>query len=257
MRRNLVAPVVVSMALAAGCGGTRWDARGPAPTVASAQAAAASRQVRKHPSKVKPKATPTTAPKHKLPAAEVTPRPTAPKHPTTPPTTNAHAPSATIAPTVQSAANGLTWVAYTDASGVTLLHPTTWTVQAGRLGPLVVSIDGHGLDAAGYRRNINMLEQPLADGLTPADYERATVKRIAQTGGTIDDRRAATLSGAGGRQMIWHIDKAGTSQRFLTVWVVRGRVAFVVTYASDQRNFATPLVDVRRLISSIRLPPIS
>ncbi len=256
MRRNLTAPVVVVLALAAGCGGTRWEARGPEPTLAPAGKAVAPKQVQKPAARVKPKAkaTPTTASEHGQPVSHATPHATAP---TTPPATSTHASPPTIDPTEHGAANGLTWVAYTDVSGVTLLHPTTWTVQAGQLGPLVVSIDGNGLDASGYRRNINMLEQPLADGLTAADYERATATRVAQTGGAIDDTRTATLSGAAGREMIWHVTKGGTSQRFLTVWVIRAGVAFVVTYSSDQHNFATPLVDVRRLIASIHLPPVS
>jgi hypothetical protein len=35
---------------------------------------------------------------------------------------------------------------------------------------VVISIDAGGTDAGGFRRTVNLLEQPLADGLTGTDY---------------------------------------------------------------------------------------
>ena len=48
------------------------------------------------------------------------------------------------------------------------------------LGPVVVSIDGRAPTPAGFRRTVNVLEQPLADGLTAADYLRYTLAQITR-----------------------------------------------------------------------------
>lgn len=146
------------------------------------------------------------------------------------------------------------WLPYYDPSGVALQHPAAWTVQPGELGPLVVSLDGSGLDSAGFRRSVNVLEQPLTSGVTSADYRRISLKQIADTGGIVDDDRAAVLGRIPGRQVIWHVTKGGARTAYLSIWAIKGQVAYLVTYSSDQHNFATPLLDVRRMIASIALP---
>ncbi len=145
-------------------------------------------------------------------------------------------------------------MSFRDPSGITLQRPASWTVQTGAVGPLVVSIDGASVDGAGFRRNVNVLQQPLAAGLTTDAYLHLRLGQIAQTGGTVDDNRATTLGGLAARAVTWHVTKAADTHRFLSVWALRGSVAFALTYSSDARNFATPLPDVRRLVASIRLP---
>jgi hypothetical protein len=275
MKRTLGAPIVLGLVLtislamaAAGGGTTKWssaisppgkEAAGPVPAApaptsptkraarATSRTTAPARTASKHPratTVAKPKATPSP--------------------PTTPANTSASAAadasvneagalsgtgSATLPVAVRAG-----WLPYYDPSGVALQHPAAWTVQPGELGPLVVSIDGAGLDTAGFRRNVNVLEQPLTTGVTAADYRRISLKQIAGAGGVVDDDRAAVLGRLAGRQVIWHVSRAGTRTAYLSIWAIKGRVAYLVTYSSDQHNFATPLLDVRRLIASITLP---
>ncbi len=149
----------------------------------------------------------------------------------------------------------LQWVEYNDPSGVALSHPRSWTVHATLVGPVVISIDGNGTDAGGFRRTVNLLEQPLADGLTASDHLNYTLAQISQSGGVVESNTAITLDGVAGHATTWHTSAGAVPKRLLSVWAVRGQLAFLVTYSADANNFATPLVDVKRLIASIRLPP--
>jgi hypothetical protein len=120
---------------------------------------------------------------------------------------------------------------------------------------VVISIDAGGTDAGGFRRTVNLLEQPLADGLTGTDYLNYSLAQIADSGGVVENSTAITLDGVVGRATTWHRAQGAVTHRFLSVSAVRGQLAFLVTYASDAAHFATPLADVKRLIASIRLPP--
>jgi hypothetical protein len=146
------------------------------------------------------------------------------------------------------------WVAYRDPTGLTLQHPPAWTIQPGQLGPVIVFIDRRE-DAAGVRRNINVLSQALPTGMTAAQYLRLSMAQVAQVGGKLDDTRETDLSGFAARRVIWHLSKNGLTIRFLSVWTVRARYAYIVTYTSDDAGFDAPISDVNRLIASIRLPP--
>jgi hypothetical protein len=260
MRRNLTAPLVLGLVALAGCGGaTKWSSAvapptkalarpGPAPAVASKADPTTARRI-----------SPTPAHKRTAPAPGSKKKVKEPGTPTRPGVSaaangavnesGAVSRTSTLPATVRAG-----WLPYYDPSGIALQHPAAWTVQPGGLGPMVVSIDGVGVDKAGFRRNINVLEQPLTDGLTAADYERASVKQIIETGGIVDNDRAAVLGGATGRQVIWHVTKAAKTTGFLSVWAVKGQLGYLVTYSSDQHNFATPLLDVRRVIASMILP---
>jgi hypothetical protein len=151
----------------------------------------------------------------------------------------------------------LEWVVYRDPSGVALSHPRSWTIHTTSVGPVVISIDGAGTDAGGFRRTVNLLEQPLADGLTATDYLNYTLAQIADSGGVVENSTAITLDGVVGRATTWHTAHGAATDRFLSVSAVRGQLAFLVTYSSDAGHFAAPLADVKRLIASIRLPPTS
>ncbi len=262
--RAFAAPVVLALALAAGCGGTNFsssaDAKpgAPAPTGAVDPASGHPRNATARPTK---KSAPAKRP------AVTAPRPSPPSTtaavtgPENPPTTAPNGGTVSIAgidPGIASVGDGkLEWVVYNDASGVALSHPRSWTVQATPVGPIVISIDGRGTDPGGFRRTVNLLEQPLADGLTATDYLNYTLAQISESGGVIENSTGITLDGVAGRATTWHTAHGAITQRFLSVWAVRGQVAFLATYSSDAVHFGTSLADVKRLIASIRLPPVS
>jgi len=185
MRRKVWSSLAICVALAGGCGGTKWSAG----------------------------STPTTNPK-RLPRG---------------------------------------WAVYTDPSGITLQHPTAWTTQSGRLSPLLVFID-RAADSGGFRRNINVLVQPVSPGFTLAEYLRVRRQELSSSGGTLEEDRAATLGRLAGHEVIWRLSRSGKTIRFLSVWTLRRGKAYLLTYASDDANFSAPLGDVRRLIASVRLP---
>jgi hypothetical protein len=263
MRHAFAAAVFVALALA-GCGGTNWSTGAPPPTARTHGA----------PTRTATEVAPTTvsvspkghAPQRQPPAT--TPATAKATTPTAPLEAPPSAPTPTSAPgdgsvsisgldpaiTSVGAAN-LEWVEYDDPSGVALSHPRSWTIHTASVGPVVISIDGDAPDSAGFRRTVNLLEQPLADGLTAADYLDYTRAQIAASGGVVESSTTIELDGVAGHATTWHTSRG--AHRFLSVWAVRGQLAFLVTYSSDTRNFATPLVDVKRLIASIRLPPRS
>ena len=146
------------------------------------------------------------------------------------------------------------WVSYRDSSGVTLQHPSEWTAEPSALGPLYVFVD-RGADSGGFRRNINVFAQHIPPGTSDADYSRISVTQIQAASGTIEESSDTRLSGFGAHEIIWHVGKSGLNLRFLSVWSVRGRTAYIVTYSSDSGNFQSALAEVRRLITTIRLPP--
>jgi len=145
------------------------------------------------------------------------------------------------------------WVSYRDSSGLTLQHPPEWTTQASQLGPFYVFVDSRA-DSGGFRRNVNVFEQPLPAGTTDSAYLRISVTGIETENGKIEEQSAATLSGLTAHELIWHVAKSGLNLRFLSLWAVRGRTAYIVTYTSDVGNFRSALADVRRLIHTIHLP---
>jgi hypothetical protein len=262
MRHAFAAAVVLALALA-GCGGTNWSSGAPAPTTGTHGGAT------RTPTKAARTTVPVSAKGHtpgKKPPAS-TPATAPATTPTTPLTAAQSTPTPTTAPgdgsvsisgidpaiTSVGVAN-LEWVEYNDPSGVALSHPRSWTIHSASVGPVVISIDGDAPDSGGFRRTVNLLEQPLADGLTAADYLTYTLAQIAASGGVVESSAPIKLDGVAGHATTWHTS-GGVAHRFLSVWAVRGQLAFLVTYSSDTRNFATPLVDVKRLIASIRLPP--
>ncbi len=251
----------------AGCGGTNWSSRATPPTtVQSAKTADAASKPKPKPTSEATNAKPTapTPSKSVAPSTAKTTPSTAPRS-TTGATTPASTPTTTstggsvgvsgVETGETPIGNATEWVEYDDPSGVSLVHPRAWTIRSSSAGPVVVSIDGSRTDAAGFRRTVNLLQQPLADGLTASDYLRYTLGQISETGGVVEQNRATTLGGVAGRELVWHATEGGVTHRFLSVWAVRAHLAFLVTYSSDSSGFAKPLPDVRRLVSSIRLPP--
>jgi hypothetical protein len=146
------------------------------------------------------------------------------------------------------------WVGYRDSSGLTLQHPPAWTTQPSQLGPVYVFVDPSP-DSGGFRRNINIFEQPLPAGTSDRDYLRISVAQIQTANGKVQENSPATLSGFGAHEVIWRLSKSGLNLRFLSLWTVRGRTAYIVTYSADDGNFDSALSDVRRLITTIHLPP--
>jgi hypothetical protein len=144
------------------------------------------------------------------------------------------------------------WVAYRDPSGLTLRHPPKWTTQPSQLGPVYIFIDPAGLGV--FRRNINILSEPLPAATSATAYLQLSLSEVAQAGGQVEDSRATLLGGLVGRQLTWHVTKNGTTIRFLSVWTLRNQAAYIVTYTADDAGFDAPIADVRRLIASIRLP---
>jgi hypothetical protein len=158
-------------------------------------------------------------------------------------------PTKSAAPAAGSAQG---WVSYRDPSGVTLQHPPEWTTKPSQLGPMYIFVDPAGLGS--FRRNINIVSQPVPAEMTPSEYLRLSLSQIAQLGGKIEDSRSALLGGLAARQMTWHLSKNGITVRFLSVWTLRSKAAYIVTYAADDAGFDAPIADVRRLIASVRLP---
>jgi hypothetical protein len=145
------------------------------------------------------------------------------------------------------------WVGYRDASGLTLQHPPEWTTQPSQLGPFYVFIDSRA-DSGGFRRNINVFAQPLPPGTTASEYLRISVQQIETANGAIEENSATQLSGLGAHEVVWRVRSGNVALRFLSVWTVRGRTAYIVTYTSDPGNFQSALADVRRVIGTIHLP---
>lgn len=145
------------------------------------------------------------------------------------------------------------WVVYRDPSGLTLLRPPGWTTRPSQLGPVYIFIDS-APDAGGFRRNISIISQPLPTAVTAKEYLRLSVSEVAQAGGKIDDNRATRLGVLAAQQVTWHLSKNGTTIRFLSVWTLRAKTAYIVTYTADDAGFDAPIGDVYRLIASVRLP---
>jgi hypothetical protein len=266
-RRRFAVPVALALALASGCGGTNWTSSAGSKTAGAPAPSGALKASSDH-------APSTTARPARRPASAKRPSPTGPTTvtPTSPATVpvTQHESTPTTAPKsgtvsiegidpgITSVGDaGLEWVVYDDPSSVALSHPRSWTIHATPVGPVVISIDGDGTDAAGYRRTVNLLEQPLADGLTANDYLNYTLAQISESGGVVENSTAIALDGVAGRATTWHTAPGAVTHPFLSVWAVRGHLAFLVTYSSDAGHFAAPLADVKRLIASIRLPPVS
>jgi hypothetical protein len=146
------------------------------------------------------------------------------------------------------------WVAFRDPSGVEFSHPASWTTQPAQLGPLYVFIDP-AQDAGSFRRNINMLVQPVAPGFTLDDYTRTSLTQMSAAGASVGEVLPTTLGGLPAGDVSWSLTKSGQTLRFLSWWAVRGKQAFLVTYSSAAASFDAPLLDVDRLINSITLPP--
>jgi hypothetical protein len=265
VRLAVASPILLSLVIAAGCGGADWSSGATGPKSAGARAATApasppsspktSTDVTSKGSGVEPTSTPKTTPTTAQKNAPTTARKSTPTTAPASSSVNATGISPAIASKGAPGSVPPGWIAYHDPSGVSLQHPKAWTIRPSQLGPLAVLIDGAGADSAGFRRSVNLLEQPLAVGLTTADYLRYSLAQVAQTGGVVETNRAVTLGGVTGREITWRVTQGGSSLRYLSVWAVRGQLAFLVTYSADAKNFARPLADVRRLIASIHLPP--
>jgi hypothetical protein len=266
-RRGFAVPVALALALASGCGGTNWTSSAGSKTVGAPAPSGALEASSDHAptTTARPVQRPASA-QHPSPTTRATEKPTSAA--TTPTTGHASTPTTApeggtvsiegIDPGITSIRDaGLEWVVYNDPSGVALSHPRSWTIHATPVGPVVISIDGDGTDASRYRRTVNLLEQPLADGLTATDYLDYTLAQISESGGVVENSTAIALDGVAGRATTWHAALGAVTHRFLSVWAVRGQLAFLVTYSSDAGHFAAPLADVKRLIASIRLPPVS
>ncbi len=148
------------------------------------------------------------------------------------------------------------WVPYRDPSGLSLEHPPDWEVQPGQLGPLFVFIDP-GADAAGFRRNINILVETVPRSMTPDDYQSISNKQLEALHAHLDETASLCFSGLPGREQMWHFSRDGRTLRFLSVWTVANGRALLLTYTADDANFEGPLADVRRVASTVSLPQLS
>jgi hypothetical protein len=144
------------------------------------------------------------------------------------------------------------WVSYSDAAGITFLHPAAWSVKP-ESSALVVYVDpARGIP---FRRNINLLLQASANQpFTAAGYLQTNLLEIRQDHGEINERLAVTFDGTPGYRVIWAATISGAPYEFLSQWTIRHGEAWLFTYTADPARFESALPLVERLLASLKLP---
>ena len=144
------------------------------------------------------------------------------------------------------------WVNFSDAAGITFLHPEAWTVKP-ESSVLLVYID----PASGvpFRRNINLqLQASAKQAFTAAGYLQLDLERIHQDRGKIDQQLAVAFDGTPGYRVIWTAMVSGAPYEFLSQWTIRHGEAWLFTYTADPSRFGSVLPMVERLLASLKLP---
>jgi len=163
------------------------------------------------------------------------------------------APATTAVPAATTAVSGRgTWTRYSDPSGVQLEQDPAWTVRPGAAGPLAVIMD----PATGvpFRRNVNIAQQ-TRNPVTLEEITDLNLQEVQQLKGfSRTSGGATTLSGTPAYRLSYRATLEGDEMRFLSVWTVRDKKVWTVTYTSDPDRFIAGMGDVERLLVSIRLP---
>ena len=144
------------------------------------------------------------------------------------------------------------WISYSDAHGVSFLHPASWTVKAGSSALFIYIDPASGVP---FRRNINLLAQ-VSEGqpITAANYLQTNLAEINQDHGTVSQRGPLSFDGTPGYRLLWAASISGVAYEFLSQWTIRHGEAWLVTYTSDPSRFASALPMVERLVAGLKLP---
>ncbi len=150
---------------------------------------------------------------------------------------------------------------YQPEHGLVMRYPADWEVVDQKAPLLLINILSPKTDALDtYRESVNITIADLSRNpdMTLEKFTRITVQQV--TGlleGQIRVIQGAStrLAGRPAYRFVWSGKKTTGFEnplKYLHVWTLNGRYAYIVTYAGPEKDFATHLKAVEAMIRSIR-----
>jgi hypothetical protein len=149
------------------------------------------------------------------------------------------------------------YLTYSDATyGFRIQYPRDWSEQAGAAGSVVAFVSQPSGQSGGFRDNVNVLVQDLADPST--SLQQYTDLSIRQAPDLIDGFKLVSsgpdvLAGRSAERVTYLGQSGNHDLKFEAIWLVERGRAYVITFTATRDTFDAVAPMAEAMIDSFRL----
>lgn len=147
------------------------------------------------------------------------------------------------------------WLSYTDNTNYfSINYPEQW--KQNMRGNIVIFASPKDNSKDSFDENVNVVVQDLSkQSVNLEEYTTLTKNQITGMFGetAIVSIKNATIGGLPAKEMIYNMNYNGKELKLKQVWMIKGKVAYLLTYTAEPNKFDTYLEVATKIITSFKL----